>query len=162
MRVDIFLKWFWLIAIGFNCINYIFYKIEIEKRVAEDESLREGYNKILKNAIIYFNIPWIIMGIGNMLKLTESMFDYIQPKISNPFSFLFYGYILYVILRLNYWVYFQNGVNVLVKYKGIIKGSEEISPRLVKPVLAIASIVFIVVFLYIYLTMPKIDISKYF
>ena len=65
--MEFVLKNAWILFIAVTFINWIIRKVRSQKYIKENPELKTGYEKLLSNWLIYGNIPWIIIGIGNIL-----------------------------------------------------------------------------------------------
>ncbi len=117
--MDLLLKHFWIIFIIFTILHGIILKIRSIKYIKDNPDLEYGYNKLFKGVILYGNIPWAIMGIGNILHITTKVSDYFNPKSLNPSVLLFHASIIVIWILTIRWVYFNNGANFLSKHPGL-------------------------------------------
>lgn len=92
-----------------------------EKFIEESPDKESGYGIIFKSFLIYGSIPWFIIGIGNTLGLTESVFDYFQPSKMNPIVLLFHLSIVVIWILLIRFIFFKNGAKFLENHHGIIR-----------------------------------------
>ncbi len=111
---------FWLAFIVVTVLNAYIFKYRSRKYVAENPELESGYKKIFKAVLIYGNVPWIIMGIGNLTELTNSMLDFFRPRTLNPTVLVFHISIICLWILMARWVFFQNGAEFLAKHPGLI------------------------------------------
>lgn len=114
---------FWIAFILVMLLNGLIFKIRSIKNIKENPELEEGYIKILKNLLIYGNIPWVIMGIGNITKLTNSIFEYFNPSSLNPIVLLFHASIIYIWIVSILWIYKRNGAQFLEDHPGLFNSS---------------------------------------
>ena len=131
-------KYIWVAFIVFPVINYFRTKTALKEITDSKPDLKEGYDKISKGLLIFSIIPWIIVGIGNLLESTQSIFDYFNPKTFNPFVLTFHFYLIVVFVLTTWWIYFNDGAVFLSKHPGFIRfqgfgSSKDItSPRTIK------------------------------
>jgi len=118
--MDFFLKQFWLFFVIATTLNAILLKGRSIKYIKENPELKTGYEKLFRSILIYGNIPWIIIGFGNITSITQSVFDYFNPKSLNPIVLIFHASIIILwILSLN-WIYNKQGAEFLEKHPGLI------------------------------------------
>ena len=118
--MEFILKNFWIAFIVVTFLNALTFKFRSIKQIKEKPELEEGYNKIIKGYVIYGSIPWIIMGIGNLLSLTNSIFEYFNPSTLNPIVLLFHISIIYLWIISSIWLYKKDGASFLDKHPGIL------------------------------------------
>lgn len=126
----------WVLFVVVTIANGIVFKFRSKKHIEVNPDLKEGYSKLIIGWLIVWNIPWLIMGIGNISGLTNS-FDYLNPKGMNPMVLAFHFSILTISLFLFVWVMFKNGAEMIAKHPGLIDVripglSENPSPMLIK------------------------------
>jgi hypothetical protein len=97
------------------------FKYRSKAYINQNPALAEGYSKIFKGWIIYGNIPWIIMGIGDLSKITNGIWDYFNPRLLNPMVLFFHISIIVIWLIGSKWIYLDNGADLLAKHPGFIR-----------------------------------------
>ncbi|MDX1959501.1 MAG: hypothetical protein SFU98_13060 [Leptospiraceae bacterium] len=136
--LELILKNFWLISIAVIFINGIILKVKSQKYIQESPELKTGYDMLLKGWLIYGNIPWVIMGIGNLTKYTNTLFDYCNPKSFNPFVLIFHLSLVILWILLSRWIYFKGGAEFMEKHPGLFvktgfsEASEKITAKQIK------------------------------
>jgi magnesium-transporting ATPase (P-type) len=115
-------KNFWIVLILMTCINAFILKVKSKKYIAHDPSLKTGYDKLIKAELVYWNIPWIIMGIGNLSSFTNNPTDYFNTHSNNPFVLTFYFSIVILWTLGTRWIYLKNGAAFLEKHPGSFRG----------------------------------------
>jgi len=103
--------------------NGLILKFRSKKYIVENPELEVGYDKLFKGYILYGNIPWIIMGIGNSSGLTNSTFDYFTPRAMNPIVLVFHASIIILWILSVRWIYFQDGAEFLERHPGLLNKS---------------------------------------
>ena len=88
--------------------------------ITQNPSLQDGYNKIFKSILFYGNIPWVIMGMGNLLGLTNGVLDYLHQKEMNPIVLIFHSSIIILGIFHVKWIYFNKGAEFLEQHPGFI------------------------------------------
>lgn len=106
------------IAVSF--INYLVFKNRSQKEVEANPDLKTGYDKLFRALLIYGNIPWVIMAIGDLTSQTNTVFDYFNPKSFNAFVLAFHLSIIVIWVLCVRWIYFKNGADFLVQHPGLI------------------------------------------
>lgn len=133
----------WIIFIAVTWINYFILKKDTQQYVNQNPSLKIGYDKLFKTMLIYGNIPWLIIALGDITGQTNSIFDFFKPKSFNPFVLTFHLYIIIIWVLLVRWLYFKKGAEFLIQHPGLIRikgfgGAVAPTPTLIKIFFAIA------------------------
>ena len=71
----------------------------------------------------YGNIPWLIIAIGTISGLTNSTFDYFNPKSLNPMVLIFHASIIVLWILSVWWIYFKNGAEFIEEHPGLLQKS---------------------------------------
>ncbi len=105
--------------IAVTIANGLILKFRSKKYIAEKPELKEGYDKYFRGWLLYGNIPWVIMAIGNLVGMTNNTFEYFNPKAMNPIVLIFHASIIVLwILSVN-WIYFNNGAEFIERHPGL-------------------------------------------
>jgi hypothetical protein len=118
--MSIIFKFFPLIAIAVNFLNVSITKSRIQRYIDQDPELKPGYDKFLKGWLLFFNIPFLVMAIGNLTGLTNGPFDYFNPKALNPVVLVFHFSFVSMYLLMAFWIFLNNGANFLARHPGLI------------------------------------------
>ena len=110
-----------LILIIATIYNAYGLKSRLKNYILDKPEREEGYDKIIRAIMIYGNIPWVIVAIGNLSGLTNSMFDYFRPKEMNPIVLLFHAVIILFWILSVWWIYFKDGAEFLQDHPGVLK-----------------------------------------
>jgi hypothetical protein len=105
--------------------NGLIWKSKSKKYIAEKPERKDGYDSLIKGFLIYGNIPWVIMGIGMLTGMTESMFEFFNPSQMNPIVIVFFLSIIFLWIIGSYWLYFSGGAEKLVDHPGMITQTEK-------------------------------------
>jgi hypothetical protein len=119
--MPIVFKYAWILFVIVTCANALSYKYKSKKYIAENPDLKEGYDTIFKNFILYGNIPWLIIGMGCLTGSTSSLFDAFNPRALNPFVLAFHGSIVLIWILLVRFIYFKGGAEFLEKHPGLLR-----------------------------------------
>ncbi|PJZ44427.1 hypothetical protein [Leptospira brenneri] len=146
----------WILFIAVTIFNAYVLKFRSKKYIKAKPELEPGYEKLVKGILVYGNIPWVIVGIGNLFQYTNSLTDYLYLKTLNPFIILFYFSILALWLLGIHWIYFKKGAEFLEEHPGlvVVKGGsnpENVSAKKIKlffGIIMISNLIFFVFLLY--------------
>ncbi|NVJ61537.1 MAG: hypothetical protein HWE27_14170 [Gammaproteobacteria bacterium] len=135
--MKLILEHIWVAFILATIINALIAKLRAKDMIKNDPSLESGYNKLFWGMIIYTNIPWIIMGVGNLTGYTNYIFEYFHPRTLNLAVLAFHGSILILWLLSIYWVYFNHGAEMIERHPGFFRisgptGSFDVTAKQVK------------------------------
>ncbi len=111
----------WIFFILFTIINGIILKIRSKKYISEKPELKDGYDKYFWNWIFYANIPWVIMGVGNLSGMTSNTFEYFNPRSLNPIVLILHASIIVEWILSIIWIYFFNGGEFIEKHPGLFE-----------------------------------------
>jgi hypothetical protein len=101
-------------------INAELLKSRFQDYIDQNPELKAGYDKIFKRFLLYGNIPWVIMLIGNLTGITNGVFDYFNPRALNPMVLMFHFTIVTLYLAIFYWIFLNGGADFLSRHPGII------------------------------------------
>lgn len=135
--MDILFNNMWVMFIVVTMINGFVLKYRSKKYILQNPDLEEGYNKLFKGWIIYGNIPWLIIALGNLSGMTNSIFDYFNPKSMNPIVLLFHASIIVIWILSVRWIYFKEGAEFMERHPGLLQksslsGNSEITAKQIK------------------------------
>lgn len=116
MIMNFFTTNIWLIFILGNFLSMLIVKHHSKKYIAKNPALESGYHTMIKNWLIYGNIPWLIIGIGQLSGITKHFFEYFQPRALNPMVLIFHAAIILLWGWAVYWIYFKNGAKFLEQH----------------------------------------------
>ncbi len=114
---------FWVIAVLITGINLLIFKNKSKDYIEKNPGLAPGYAIIFQHYFFWFNIPWIIMGIGIITGGVSDITDYFRPKDGNPFVLIWYVSIFSLWAAGTYWLFFKGGDLMLVRYRGGLRGN---------------------------------------
>ncbi len=121
--MDQLFKHAWILFIVVTIANALILKAQSKKYIALNPELEDGYNKYIKGFIFYVNIPWVIIGIGNVSGLTQSIFDFFNPLAMNPIVLVFHAAIIALWILCIWWVYFNSGAEFIESHPGLFQKS---------------------------------------
>lgn len=110
-------NYFWLVLIAANCINTLLFSITARPRLREKPELYNGYRRIIFGTVVFFNIPFVIMGIGLLTGNVSGMDHYSRLEFNNLFVTIFHVSIIVLILLGFYWIFFAKGAEFVVKHR---------------------------------------------
>ena len=113
-------KIFWLLAIGVTCLNAYMLYSRAQTEIARNPELAEGYWQLIKGYLVWFNLPWVVMGLGIVLGRTHGAFEYFNPRVGNPYVIAFHVTILVQSMLAIFWIYFAGGAEFLVAHPGVL------------------------------------------
>jgi len=92
--------------------------------IEQNAELKDGYDKLFKNFLLFGNIPWIIVGIGDVTEQTKSIFDFLNPGQFNLIVLIFHVAIIVIWVLGSYWIFLNNGAEFLSKHPGFFNFGE--------------------------------------
>ncbi|MDF3078009.1 MAG: hypothetical protein K0S09_1898 [Sphingobacteriaceae bacterium] len=118
--MEFIFKHAWIILTVMTIYNGIAFKKRSKQYIAANNDLERGYDKLVKGWLIYGNLPWVVMAIGDLTGITNSIEDYTNPKSLNPMVLVFHFSIILLWLLGSNWIFLKNGANFLAKHPGLI------------------------------------------
>ncbi|MBN2717149.1 MAG: hypothetical protein JXX14_14955 [Deltaproteobacteria bacterium] len=113
----------WLVFILVTVVNALVLNFRSRRFVENKPELKEGYQKFIVGMLFYGNIPWIIVGIGNLTGMTSSLFEYFSPGQMNPVVLVFHASLLVLWGLSVYWIYFRGGAEFIESHPGLFTKS---------------------------------------
>ena len=101
--------------------NGFILKFRSKKYIAENPELKDGYEKIFQGVILFGNIPWILMAIGDLSGLSNSVLDFFNPSQLNPIVLAFHASIIVLWVLSVRWIYFKDGAEFLERHPGLFR-----------------------------------------
>lgn len=96
-------QYFWVLCLVFGAINYFRVRRTLP---AEPSSEVSGY---LKKFAIGLNLPWVIMGVGQLTGFTPTVWYYFRPQDGNPFVIACLASIFVASYTYAWWILFAGG-----------------------------------------------------
>ena len=121
--MEIIFKHTWIMFIAVTITNGLILKYRSKKYIAQNPKLKKGYDKYFKGWLIYGNVPWLIMMLGNLSELTQNTFEYFNPKTMNPMVLTFHFSIVILWVLSVRWIYFKNGAEFIENHPGLMQKS---------------------------------------
>lgn len=151
----------WILFIAVTVFNAIVIKLYARKEIEKQPELEPGYNKFFNGWMIYGNLPWVIMMIGDLTGMTQSTSEYLSPMSMNPIVLTFYLSVVYIWIRAFVWIFFNDGAAFIERHPGLIrvngfKGSRNATAGEIKILVAIVILASaIALFVVCYIEIPK-------
>lgn len=127
----------WVLFITVTIANAFLLKYRSKKYISKNPELKEGYEKAFLGFLIYGNLPWVIMMVGDLSGLTHGIFEYFNPKALNPIVLALHLSIILLWVLSVRWIYFKNGAEFIETHPGLIQksslsGTSNVSAKQVK------------------------------
>jgi len=135
--LGIIFKQTWIMFIAVTIANAFILKSRAKEYIAKNPDLKKGYENLFKGIIFFGNIPWTIIAIGNLSGMTNSIFDFFNPRSMNPVVLTFHASIIALWILSVYWIYFRNGAAFLERHPGLIRrrgfnGNSDVTAKQIK------------------------------
>jgi len=115
------LKNTWIIYIALSTGFGLMLKFKSKKYIRANPELKEGYDKFVKRLLLFSNIQWIIMGVGNISGVTNNVFEYFNPSQMNPAVLIYHATVILLWSLSVWWIYYNNGAEFLEKHSGLVQ-----------------------------------------
>ena len=116
----IFSHHFWLFAIAGTFFQVFQTKKRIKKYIQAKPELEPGYNSLLRGMFFWFNVPWVVMGIGMLSGRVPTMLHFFRPRDGNPFVSAWFATVIALWLLGTFWLVAKKGAEKLVEYPGFL------------------------------------------
>lgn len=135
--MPIIFEYIWVFFVLAPLINGAMLHYRSKKYIKLNPELEEGYKKYIRNFVFYSSIPWVIVMIGEISGLTNSMTEYMNPKAMNPIVLIFHASIVILWILSAWWVYFQDGAEFIENHPGLwgkkgLNGTSNLTAKQVK------------------------------
>lgn len=114
----------WVLFIAVTVANAFFLKAQSKKYIEKKPELQKGYDAYFKGILLYGNIPWVLMAIGNLSGITNNTLDYLNPRTLNPIVLLFHTATLVLWAVAAWWIYTQSGAEFIEQHPGLFRGRD--------------------------------------
>lgn len=123
--------YFWILGMLAVVMGTIYLRNSWKKIVEVQPELRKGYDQLLLGYLVFFNIPWIVMGIGMIFGGIPSSLSFFKPRNGSIFILAFYISIVLLWILGAWWLYFKGGAEFLIEHPGSMNSTFN-SPKQVK------------------------------
>ncbi|HVK56448.1 MAG TPA: hypothetical protein VM532_15655 [Burkholderiales bacterium] len=96
-------EYFWLIALSFSAFNYR----KARGAIATSQASKGAI--YLQRFALCASLPWVVMGLGQILGFTPTIWHYFRPQDGNPFVIAWLAVILVLTCAYAWWVLFAGG-----------------------------------------------------
>lgn len=119
--IELFFFQSWILLIAVTFANALVMRRNAKKHLLAQPELKDGYDQMFRAVLIYGNIPWLIMAIGNLSGITRGTFDYLAPSQMNPMVLIFHFSIVVLWILSVRWIYFKGGADFLERHPGMFR-----------------------------------------
>jgi hypothetical protein len=102
-------QYFWLLALAAIGYEHVAARRSLAAREDLDADAAAELNEYLRNFTLVTSIPWLIMGAGQIVGSTPSVWYYFRPQDRNPFVLAWHGSIFLESVLYAYWVLLAGG-----------------------------------------------------
>ena len=114
--LDIWGRYFWLIALAVSLVNAVWVWMRSRAEVARDPDLGAGYAKLVIGYLTVANLPWFVMGYGIVIGGVPSLWYYFRPQDGDPYVLMWFASILVLWALGTAWVYAWGGAEMLARH----------------------------------------------
>src|SRR5574337_947937 len=118
--MDFVFDHFWIVFIAITFINAFIQRSRISGIVAQKPELKPGYSKLIQGYLVYMNIPWLVMGAGNIFGHVPLQ-QYLNLHSHNLFVLAFFVTLIVLLFFFCIWVFFRGGAAFLARHPGFIR-----------------------------------------
>lgn len=102
-------QYFWLVALGIGIFNYVKARGALGEREVTSAGQANEAEVYLKRFALGANLPWIVMGLGQITGYTPMVWYYFRPQDGNPFVIAWLAVALLITCTYSWWVLFKGG-----------------------------------------------------
>lgn len=117
--VELVLRHFWLAFVATTVVNGFAWRRRVQSRIDADPELEPGYRRLFLGYMIWFNLPWVLMGIGILSGQVEWIFDYLNPRGGNTIVLAWWGSMVGILCLGSVWMYALGGAEMLERHPGV-------------------------------------------
>jgi fermentation-respiration switch protein FrsA (DUF1100 family) len=129
---------FWIAFIVITCANGLIWWRRAQPHIAKQPELADGYRRLIRGWLIFFNIPWLVMGAGILFGGVRGVFDYFDPR-NGVFVLAWYASVVALWILTAVWVFLMRGAEQLIQYPGLLNLPSQ-NPRMIKAFFALSLI----------------------
>ncbi len=96
-------QYFWVLCLLFGALNYL------RTRMGLSAQARIEAAAYLRNFALGMNLPWLVMGAGQLTGYTPTVWYYFRPQDGNPFVIAWLATIFLASYIYAWWVFFAGG-----------------------------------------------------
>lgn len=96
-------QYFWVLCLAFGAINYL------RTRMGLSEQGRREAAGYMRKFALGMNLPWLVMGAGQLTGYTPTVWYYFRPQDGNPFVIAWLATIFVSSYIYAWWVLFAGG-----------------------------------------------------
>ncbi len=100
-------RYFWAISLAFSCFNYLAATRRLNA-TADAERIRLGQH-YLRWFAISGTVPWLVMGVGQIVGATPTVWYYFRPQDRNPFVIAWLASLFLLSVFFAIWVFAADG-----------------------------------------------------
>ena len=82
--------------------------------------LEPGYRRLIWGIVLWLCLPWLVMGVGDLVVGIPSFLRYFRPAGGEPFIWVFWVVAFVWTAVTGYWGIRGGGAEVLVRYPGLL------------------------------------------
>ncbi|HXK22276.1 MAG TPA: hypothetical protein VMS55_06310 [Myxococcota bacterium] len=117
--MEILFRHFWIAFVVTTVINGRHWWRRVQDRIRAQPELEPGYRRLYRGYMLWWNLPWLVMGFGVLTGRVSSMFDYLQPSAGNPFVLLWWGLMAALLALGTWWIFAGSGAELLERHPGV-------------------------------------------
>jgi hypothetical protein len=102
---EVLSKYFWIALMAVTVVNGLMFKLRYRKHIQNDPQLSADFSKLIRGFIIWWNLPWVVMGAGILLGQLPTMWHCFSGVRDNPFALAWWVSILIAVLVSMYWAF---------------------------------------------------------
>jgi hypothetical protein len=111
----------WLVLLAASVIYLPFsWRHRVRPFVAAHPELAAGYRRLFWGGFAWSCVPWLAMGVGDVVGGVRSLWLFLRPAAGGPFVWAFWAVVFGWVLFTGYWGIRGGGAEALVRHPGFI------------------------------------------
>lgn len=120
MNLDILLeRYFWVLLIAAHSFNGLVTYWRTRKFRKKKPELTRGYKQFLRWWLTLGNLPWVVIGLGILSKVTPNIWESTNLENPNPVSISFVASVFLIFIISTVWMLFGKGPDFFEKHPGL-------------------------------------------
>jgi hypothetical protein len=109
-------QYFWLIFLGMSLFNYLAAQRQLQQSGAFSGSDAHSASLHVRWFALAGALPWVVMGLGQIMGFTPTVWYYFRPQDRNPFVVGWLACIFFLAVVYAIWVFYFDGARKVREY----------------------------------------------
>ncbi len=110
---NLIFRQFWLLSLIIEFLTALIITFRASKEIRKNPNLRDGYKRFITGYLIFFSLPWLVMGAGMTVGKIPDLAVFFFPRTINIYLVLFLASIVLVWASAFVWIFLKGGAEFL-------------------------------------------------